>query len=124
MKEEPNGFESYLCERESRLECLADEWVKLKVGSAPASAERGLEISIADSGAGFDVQEYLTRNPTGTETPLTKLHGRGIQLVRQLSEKVAYSRTGNAAEVRFRWSASTTDAAAKPAADADLPTTP
>ena len=57
-------------------------------------------IGIQDSGPGFDVERVL-----GEARGVECLRGRGLQLIRQLSDGFAWQADGRGLSVEFRWSA-------------------
>jgi len=58
-----------------------------------------LSFVVADKGTGFDF-DHLP-DPTDPEN-LEKLTGRGVFLMRQLSDKLAYSHNGSTVEMQFK----------------------
>lgn len=57
-----------------------------------------LKIRVEDSGAGFDSQAILARAPV-----VNGLYGRGLRLVRELSDCSQWSMDGRTACVEFVW---------------------
>lgn len=58
-----------------------------------------LSFQITDEGSGFDYDNLP--DPT-TPDNLLKIGGRGVFLMRQLSDKVDFSNNGSTVEIRFR----------------------
>ena len=58
-----------------------------------------LSISVSDQGPGFDLQ--VIPDPTGPEC-LDKCGGRGLFLMRELSDECRFKRGGSTVEMRFK----------------------
>ncbi len=93
------SFARYYELRRQRLAELASGCIQLSL--AVCSDEQGgrLRIGVRDSGSGFDVARVLddSHSPAG-------LGGRGLRLVRQLSDAL-YATADGALNVEFRWGA-------------------
>jgi anti-sigma regulatory factor (Ser/Thr protein kinase) len=57
-----------------------------------------LIVEVHDSGSGFDAQQVLSLPPA-----VDQLSGRGLSLVRQLSDRCQWSLDGRTACVEFAW---------------------
>ena len=68
----------------------------------PEAGGGRLTLRVEDSGAGFDPQVAPQPQPGGIN-----LSGRGLALVRQLTESCTYSADGRSVSVEFSWSAAT-----------------
>ena len=99
IKRDAEGFARYYELRRQRLAELASGCIQLSL--AVCSDEQGgrLRIGVRDSGSGFDVARVLddSHSPAG-------LGGRGLRLVRQLSDAL-YATADGALNVEFRWGA-------------------
>ena len=60
-----------------------------------------LDISLADSGPGFDFEKCPGALGSGEDTGNELAYGRGIALVKHLCEQVVYSGNGNQVWVRY-----------------------
>lgn len=89
LKNQPDGFERYAEERQQRLETISHGSIDLEV--AQASRNQPITLWVHDSGKGFDWQEQA--NPSSTVT--TAYHGRGLSLVRAMSERLDIRGEGN-----------------------------
>jgi CheY-like chemotaxis protein/anti-sigma regulatory factor (Ser/Thr protein kinase) len=98
-KNEEGGFERYLEERERRLNDLENGRVEMEFHLHDADDRSMLDIRILDSGQGFDYQAYLEGGDD--ERGLYLSHGRGIRLVMNLSESIAYDQGGCQVQVRY-----------------------
>lgn len=91
LKQAKDGFWHYLAERQRRIEALTAGWVSIGISCGGSPQEQNLCIEVRDSGQGFD---WLTRTAPESVQP----HGRGIELVRQLTESLRYEGCGNHVE--------------------------
>lgn len=91
LKNSPDGFDRYLEERETRLNNL-DESASLEIGfeHLPSPEKSTLRIRFKDSGNGFDYKSLLSRLDD-----MQVKHGRGIALVKQLTENMHFNEQGN-----------------------------
>jgi len=89
MKDEPDGFNYYFRERDKRLAKLtAADFIELQLTWAASSSPPHLEVSVLDSGTGYDSSAV----ESNVETILS---GRGLQLIRNLAQKVEVFPPGN-----------------------------
>ncbi len=98
-KNEEGGFERYLEERERRLHKLESGRVDMAFHLHDVDDRSVLDIRIRDSGQGFDFQTYLESGDDDRGLYLS--HGRGIRLVKNLSESIAYNQGGCQVQVRY-----------------------
>ncbi|MBO1256173.1 serine/threonine-protein phosphatase [Alteromonas sp. 5E99-2] len=92
LKNDFSGFEEYLNKRDKALEALTNEdsvTLSLSCGS-----EEGIRASITDSGLGYDYSKV--------DPDKHSLSGRGIALVRQLSEHLEINDKGNQVSILLR----------------------
>jgi CheY-like chemotaxis protein/anti-sigma regulatory factor (Ser/Thr protein kinase) len=93
------GVEIYLNQRTERLERLNDGRIDLSFQIHQNDDQAVLDISIQDSGPGFDYEEKA--NNANALQGGGQAHGRGIALVRNLCSEVVYSGVGNKVWVRY-----------------------
>ena len=74
----------------------ADE-VRLEAEHGP----EGLHIALKDNGGGFESTPYVERNVTAQEF-LMHENGRGVYLVRMMTDSLTYSESGNAVDVTLK----------------------
>lgn len=86
LKSGPDGWERYATLREQRLDELASGSLTIKV--AQHGQGEPLLVQLQDSGSGFSWQE---QQGSGAE----RYHGRGLQLVSALSQRLEYRGAGN-----------------------------
>jgi hypothetical protein len=94
------GFEIYMQQRIDRLAKLADGAISLSFLLHQFESRAVLDISIQDSGPGFDFNKRLTDASALSEAN-ERVFGRGIALVNSLCEQVVYSGTGNKVWCRY-----------------------
>lgn len=99
LKRDADGFTRYYQLREERLRQLQEGYVKVQLTVSPQGEDGGrLVIFIEDSGDGFDVSGTLKQAGEGLG-----YSGRGMRLVRALSQAADWSDDGRSARVEFTW---------------------
>ncbi len=98
LKCDAEGFQRYYELRRQRLQQLADGYIRLELGIKANAGGGRLRIAISDSGTGFDVARALQARHCGQ-----CLSGRGLHLVRQLSDEFAWQADGRGLSVEFAW---------------------
>jgi len=89
MKEATDGFNQYFSERDRRLSHLTDaDFIELKLVWDAGVTAPHLEVSVRDSGSGYNYQERIANGDT-------LLFGRGLQLIRNLTQQVDIYPPGN-----------------------------
>ncbi len=97
-KQEPGGFTHYYAEREKGLAALERGFVRIELESRPDASGGRLRLSVADSGAGFELA------PPSDE-PGAGHSGRGLRLVREICESLEREPTGNGIRAVYAWDA-------------------
>ena len=100
LKRDALGFAQYYRERNEHLASLEEGYVRLHLQIVPRGQGGHLTIRVEDSGAGFDVDRVLALSAQTHE-----LSGRGLNLIRELSEHSYWSQDGRTACVEFSWGA-------------------
>lgn len=100
-KDAEGGFEDYLAQRAERLADLKHGQIEIILHLHMEDELAVLDITLADSGPGFDFNRYLA-SVDAPKADENQYHGRGISLVRQLSMDVAYSGAGNRVWTRYK----------------------
>lgn len=95
LKRDSLGFNRYYRERNERLRLLGDGWIRVVLDHRPDPAGGVLSIDVEDSGAGF-----IERAPGGVAQGYA---GRGLELVRALSDDLCFNPAGNQVRVVFAW---------------------
>jgi two-component system, HptB-dependent secretion and biofilm response regulator len=94
------GFEIYMQQRAERLANLVEGRIELSFLLHQDEARAVLDISLQDSGPGFDFVRRLNDANALSESN-EGAFGRGIALVNSLCEQVVYSGTGNKVWCRY-----------------------
>lgn len=94
LKQSEDGFIEYYSLREQKLTSLENAFIEITIEYFPEHKKLGLQI--VDSGKGFDLAKTIEA------TSVENAYGRGISLVRELSESVKYSNSGNTVDVMFK----------------------
>lgn len=95
LKHDPEGMERYFEERTARLKKLAAGEIRIKLSKEDDGQQSLLKVTVANDGAEFDYRAALAASPDGG----LRRHGRGIQLVRNLSTRFDYDDNGRKANV-------------------------
>lgn len=98
LKRDAAGFVDYYRERGQRLAQLQDGYVRFHLSVQGQSRGGRLLVRVEDSGRGFDVERVLAE-----QAALNCFSGRGLSLVRKLSERCAWEQGGRVAQVEFHW---------------------
>jgi hypothetical protein len=99
LKADAEGFARYYRQRGQRLEALGDGFVRFDLELRPRADGGRLCIDVCDSGAGFDVARVFAQQPD-----CGRLSGRGLRLVRQLTDHCQWAADGRGVRVEFCWS--------------------
>ena len=96
LKDGPNGLTNYYNERDKRLADCESGSLKIDIRHQLLESGGGGQIVLQfeDSGAGFDTEKLL-------KSYIDQPHGRGLCLVKQLSEKVTFTKQGRCIEILF-----------------------
>lgn len=92
VKSEPEGFQTYFEERGRRLRALREGGVFIRANLDRAGLDYILTVTISDTGKGFGSQRSQGKGQ------ITVPSGRGIQLVRRLSDGLTFHDGGATAE--------------------------
>jgi len=95
------GFELYMRQRGARLAGLHGGRIDIAFHMHQEKSRAVLDISLADSGPGFDFEKCPGALGSGEDTGNELAYGRGIALVKHLCEQVVYSGNGNQVWVRY-----------------------
>jgi two-component system, HptB-dependent secretion and biofilm response regulator len=100
LKCDASGFSRYYSERNEQLANLDQGFVRFHLQLTPEAGGGRLTLRVEDSGAGFDPLAVPAPQAGGVV-----LCGRGMALVRQLTESCSYSADGRSVSVEFLWAA-------------------
>ncbi len=102
LKSTAEGFATYYQERQQRLTNLTEGSIEIDLSLYKTANNNKLIIKVSDTGSGFDVEQYIDDNKNN-QADITKLSGRGVELVKELSYSLEYNSTGNVVEVSYIW---------------------
>ena len=94
LKNEENGFEQYEVQRRERLDRVISATLHVEAGLFEDNGAQFLRLRLRDSGPGFDYRPYLGSASSG-EPSFSLSSGRGLALVRSLSESLTFRDPGN-----------------------------
>jgi serine phosphatase RsbU (regulator of sigma subunit) len=94
LKDAPEGLVTYYSERESRLASCSAGRIQIDIWHQLLTEGGKLVLKVQDSGAGFDVNQVIT-------SLADESHGRGLSLVKQLSESITFTESGRCIEVVY-----------------------
>lgn len=100
LKSNASGFTRYYQQRAERLAALETGFIRIHFQVTPLDGGGRLNVQVEDSGHGFNIDTILALPPT-----LNELYGRGLALVRELSDEASWSEDGRIARVEFYWGA-------------------
>ncbi|MBI5938733.1 MAG: fused response regulator/phosphatase [Betaproteobacteria bacterium] len=95
-----SGFEAYLQERSARLARLSEGRIDIALSLHNNDSGFVLDITVTDSGTGFDFSRYLMAATNLLDRPTP--YGRGIALVQSLCSSLRYAGNGNQVSARFQ----------------------
>nr|WP_314875857.1 fused response regulator/phosphatase [uncultured Pseudomonas sp.] len=98
LKGNAAGFAEFYRLRGERLTQQVDGYIRIDLKVEPWAQGGRLIIEIRDSGDGFDVEQVLAQPPRQNA-----FSGRGIQLVRRLSQDAQWIEGGRCAKVEVLW---------------------
>ena len=100
LKRDATGFSNYYRQRAERLDALLDGCVSIGFETRREASGGRLTLTVEDSGAGFDAEAMLS-HPHAAQG----FSGRGMSLVRELSDHCSWSPDGRRVSVEFSWPA-------------------
>jgi CheY-like chemotaxis protein len=98
LKTSTEGFAAYYMEREKRLDEIKNGHVVINAKHVPDGKGGVLELTIEDSGDGFDYSKFMAKTIPGEG-----YSGRGLPLIRGICEDFKYNEVGNAVTAKLRW---------------------
>ena len=98
LKCDGDGFKRYYELRQQRLQTLTEGHVHLELSIKTGPQGGRFRVAISDSGSGFDVARAL-----GLGLGRDQFSGRGLHLVRELSDGFEWRPDGRGLSVEFSW---------------------
>ena len=105
IKSSPQGFAQYFEEKEQRLSETFEGYIKFKLKHYGNSEGGALDITITDSGSGFEFTPWIEQQDDMLSDTLVRnsFSGRGIKLVRALCQELSYHEGGRTAKALYVW---------------------
>lgn len=108
LKATPDGFGKYYELRKERLMALKKGKVSFSLEHFADNEGGLLVVRVKDSGEGFDIHRKTKEKGLNEHGEVIigendDFFGRGLQLIRSLSEKLTLFEPGNEVEVQYRW---------------------
>ena len=97
LKNGEDGFFVYYEERRQRLESLDSGSITIDIKVDPNAQPPFMDLMLTDSGPGFEFDKLMSADYQESRDT----HGRGIMLVKDLCDEVAYDRGGSRVTVRY-----------------------
>ena len=111
-KRSPEGFGRYYLERKRRLGNVEGHYIRFTLHHSLKPGGGRLRVECEDSGQGFDVQCHPGATSGAHPEGRKRYAGRGLLLLKRLSESVSFHERGNHVEIVYDWHVS--GAAANP----------
>lgn len=102
LKSTSDGFEQYYKARKKAIEDLDSGSITFNLKHLPCSDGGKLTLRITHDGDGFDVESAQSLMNTASDNT-AELHGRGVKLVKTLTERLEYEDFGKTVEVDYIW---------------------
>lgn len=102
-KQTPEGFERYYRERRRRLHQIDGHYIRFSFYHSLQPTGGRLRIICEDSGKGFDFQNHPVLVTDDLPATIKSYGGRGLLLLRRLSESLIFQNPGNCVEIVYDW---------------------
>jgi CheY-like chemotaxis protein len=102
-KQTPEGFQRYYEERQQRLQKVEGHFVRFSLYHSSLPAGGRLRIICEDSGEGFDVINHPLLAADKVSATTRSYGGRGLLLLKRLSESLVFHNRGNCVEIVYDW---------------------
>lgn len=104
-KRSARGFSRYYEERKRRLGETDGHFIRFSISHEPRDDGGQLRIVCEDSGQGFDFQRHSDRVANGSTVTGGRYAGRGLDILRRMTQQLIVHGVGNRVEVCYDWSA-------------------
>lgn len=104
-KRSARGFSRYYEERKRRLGETDGHFIRFSISHEPREDGGQLRIVCEDSGQGFDFQRHSDRVANGLSETGGRYAGRGLDILRRMTQQLTVHGVGNRVEVCYDWSA-------------------
>ncbi|QSP94404.1 fused response regulator/phosphatase [Marinobacter salinisoli] len=102
-KHSPEGFGKYYRERQVRLGRVKGHFIRFSLSHSMKPYGGQLRVVCEDSGSGFDFENHPVLAAGDTRSEHTRYAGRGLLLMRQLSQSLRFHGRGNRVEIVYDW---------------------
>lgn len=100
LKNTSDGFTKYFEQRGKKIASLDSGYIKLKLSLESNKKLNRLDISVEDSGPGFDFEKVTKHSHQNNNL----VSGRGITLIMALCDSVEFHKPGNKSTAVYTWS--------------------
>ncbi|OHY73045.1 fused response regulator/phosphatase [Marinobacter sp. AC-23] len=97
------GFNRYYSERTSRLGTVSNHYIRFNFHHEPMHWGGRLSVVCEDSGRGFDFQSHPVLQSTEMAQSGPRYGGRGLALLKRLTESIRFHEQGNRVEIVYDW---------------------
>jgi CheY-like chemotaxis protein len=102
-KQTPEGFDRYYQERQQRLHLVDGHFVRFSLYHSLKPSGGRLRIVCEDSGVGFDFINHPVLADCDPPVTTRNYGGRGLLLLKRLSESLVFHEPGNRVEIVYDW---------------------
>lgn len=102
-KHSPEGFGRYYLERKRRLGYVEGHFIRFTLHHSLKPDGGRLRVVCEDSGRGFDFRNHPSATSGAPPEGSKRYAGRGLQLLKRLSESVRFHEQGNHVEIVYDW---------------------
>lgn len=99
----PEGFNRYYSERTSRLSMVNNHYVRFNFHHELTHWGGRLSVVCEDSGRGFDFHSHPVLQATELTQSGPRYGGRGLALLKRLTESIRFHEHGNRVEIVYDW---------------------
>lgn len=102
-KRSPEGFGRYYEERRRRLARVEGHFIRFSLQHSMKPTGGRLRVICEDSGPGFDFKSHPAMGAEEKPGVAARYAGRGLILLKRLSESVTFHKRGNHVEITYDW---------------------
>ncbi|MBD3642345.1 MAG: fused response regulator/phosphatase [Marinobacter sp.] len=102
-KHSADGFGRYYSERQARLARVDGHYIRFSLHHTRKPGGGRLRVVCEDSGAGFDFRNHPLVSGRGDEDRGPRYAGRGLLLLKRLSNNITFRGRGNHVEIVYDW---------------------
>ncbi len=98
MKKDGEGFAEYYQLRDNRIQENSDGKIEIQLSHKPTDTGGQLNIRVIDNGSGFNYEAINQELGSNSD-----LKGRGVSLIKKLSDSCYYDNNGNLVNLNYSW---------------------